>query len=196
MNRKIPFAVFAAAQCVIAGLAAAAPARADEAIPGYFFNQWTVASNCTEANAGPAVRVQLGLQFKVANNPAANGHYTLQTINSAGHQWLSDWNGIELHYRAGTQMTSIPADFECVAGSEAASASASPLLAMSGYAQTVEPQYEAQHWYGLAKIRGQYEHVLIFPLATKIGGTTAIVVLESATAGSVVLDDGGVIHTY
>jgi hypothetical protein len=91
-------------------------------------------------------------------------------------------------------MSSIPADFECIAGSEASSASASPLLAMSGYVQTVEPQYEAEHWYGLAKIHGQFEHVLIFPLATRTGGTSAIVVLESATAGSVVLDEGGVIH--
>ncbi len=194
MTRKFSLTAFAAAQCLVAGLVATVPARAADPIPSYFFSQWTVASNCTEANAGPAVRVQTGLQFKIANTPSASGHYTLQTINSAGTQWASEWNGVELHYRAGTRMTSIPADFECVAGAEASSASASPLLAMSGYTQTVEPQYEAQHWYGLARIHGQYEHVLIFPLAQKSGGTSAIVVLESATAGSVVLDDGGVIH--
>jgi hypothetical protein len=194
MNRKIPLTLFAATQCLLAGLAVSAPATAAESIPSYFFSQWTVKSNCTEASAGPAVRVQPGLQFKIASNPGAEGHYRLQTINSAGQQWASAWNGIELHYRAGTQLKSIPADFECVAGSEASSASASPLLAMSGYVQTVEPQYEAQHWYGLAKIHGQFEHVLIFPLANKIGGTSALIVMESATAGSVVLDDGGVIH--
>jgi hypothetical protein len=194
MTRKIPLTVFAAAQCLIAGLAASAPAQAAPAIPQYFFSQWTVTSNCTEANAGPAVQVQAGLQFKIANAPSGNGTYTLQTINSAGQQWASAWNGLQLHYRAGTQMTSIPADFECVAGSESSSASASPLLAMSGYVQATEPQYEQQHWYGLAKIGGQVEHVLIFPLASDTSGTKAIVVLESATAGSVVLDDGGVIH--
>jgi hypothetical protein len=194
MTRKFPLTVFAAAQCLIAALAASAPAQAAPGIPHYFFNKWTVTSNCTEANAGPAVRVGKGLQFKIANNPSANGTYTLQAINSAGQQWATEWNGLQLHYRAGTQMSAIPADFECVAGSEASSTSASPLLAMSGYVQTVEPQYEQQHWYGLAKIHGQYEHVLIFPLASKAGGTTAVVVLESATAGSVVLDDGGVIH--
>jgi hypothetical protein len=194
MTRKFPLAAFAAAQCLIAALAATVPAQAAPAIPQYFFSQWTVTSNCTETNAGPAARVQAGLQFKIANHPTANGTYTLQAINSAGQQWSSDWNGLQLHYRAGSKMTAIPADFECVAGAEASSASASPLLAMSGYIQAVEPQYEQQHWYGLAKIHGQFEHVLIFPLATKTGGTSAIIVLESATAGSVVLDDGGVIH--
>ena len=188
MTRKIPLTVFAAAQCLIAGLAATLPAQAAPAIPQYFFSQWTVTSNCTGANAGPAVQVQAGLQFKIANAPAANGTYTLQTINSAGKQWASAWNGLQLHYRAGTQLTSIPADFECVAGAEASSASASPLLAMSGYVQAVEPQYEQQHWYGLAKIKGQVEHVLIFPLDTRTGGTSAIVVLSSSTTESAVAD--------
>ena len=196
MIRKIPLAAFAAAQCFIAGLAATAPAQAAPSIPQYFFSQWTVTSNCIGADGGLAARVQPGLQYKVASTPAGNGSsYTLQTFNSAGQQWANGWNGLQLHYRAGTQMTSVPADFECVAGAETASASASPLLAMSGYVQTVEPQFPQAHWYGLAKIHGQVEHVLIFPLATKTGGTSAIVVLESASAGSVVLDDGGVIHS-
>jgi hypothetical protein len=194
MTRKIPLTAFAAAQCLIAGLSAA-PVQAAPSIPQYFFNQWTVTANCTEVNAGAAARVQTGLQYKIVNTPAANGSYTLQTINSAGQQWSSGWNGLQLHYRAGTSMTSVPADFECLAGAEAASASASPLLAMSGYVQTVEPQYPQAHWYGLAKIRGQFEHVLIFPLSTKTGGTSAVVVLESATAGSVVLDEGGLISS-
>jgi hypothetical protein len=91
-------------------------------------------------------------------------------------------------------MTTVPADFECAAGSEASSASASPLLAMSGYVQTAEPQYTQQHWYGLAKINGQLEHVLIFPRDAK-GETSAIVVLESANGASTVsLDDNGVIN--
>ena len=193
MTRKFSLTAFAAAQCLVVGLAATTPVRA-AGVPQYFFSQWTVTSNCTEASAGPAARVQTGLQFKVAATPAADGSYALQTVNAAGKQWASAWNGVKLEYRPGTKMTTVPADFECVAGAESSSASASPLLAMSGYVQTAEPQYAQEHFYGLAKINGQLEHVLIFPLATK-GTTSAIVVLESASSGAdVALDDNGVIH--
>ena len=192
MTRRISLTVFAAAQCVFAGMIAAAPARAAE-IPQYFFSQWTVTANCTEAQASPATRVQAGLQFTIARSAA--GTYTLQTINASGQQWASEWQGVKLTYRAGTKMNSVPADFECAAGSEAASASSSSFLAMSGYVQTAEPQYAQEHWYGLAKIHGQYEHVLIFPRAAK-GDNSAIIVLQSATANSnVVLDDDGVISS-
>jgi hypothetical protein len=192
MTRRISLVGFAAAQCVFAGMIATAPARAAQ-IPQYFFSQWTVTANCAETQAGPATRVQAGLQFKISQS--ADGTYTLQTINASGKQWVSDWQGVKLTYRAGTKMNSVPADFECVAGSEAASASSSPFLAMSGYVQTVEPQYAQEHWYGLAKIHGQFEHVLIFPRAVK-GDNSAIIVLQSATANSnVVLDDNGVIDS-
>jgi hypothetical protein len=194
MTRKFSLTVFAAAQCLIAGLAATAPARADE-IPQYFFAQRTVVSNCTEASAGPAASVPTGVQFKISTTPNADGTYTLQTIDAAGKQWPSNWNGVKLQYRAGTKMTTVPADFECAAGSEASSASSSPLLAMSGYVQTVEPQYGQEHFYGLATIHGQPEHVLIFPRDTK-GGTSAIIVLESAsTASTINLDANGVINS-
>lgn len=193
MTRRISLTAFAAAQCVFAGMIAAAPARAAQ-IPQYFFSQWTVTANCTEAQAGPATRVQPGLQFKISESAA--GTYTLQTINASGKAWASEWQGVKLSYRAGAKMSSVPADFECVAGSEAASASASPFLAMSGYVQTVEPQYAQEHWYGLAKIHGQLEHVLIFPRAVQ-GDNSAIIVLQSATTGSnVVLDDNGVISSH
>jgi hypothetical protein len=195
MTRKFSLSVFAAAQCLVVGLAATAPVRAAE-IPQYFFSQWTVTSNCTEANAGPAARVQTGLQFKIAATPAADGSYTLQTVNSAGKQWASAWNGLKLEYRPGTKMTTIPADFYCVAGQEESSAASSPLLAMSGYVQTAEPQYAQQHWYGTAKIHGQLEHVLIFPRDAQ-GETSAIIVLESASnATTVSLDDDGVINAH
>jgi hypothetical protein len=195
MTRNFSLTVFAAAQCLIVGLAATAPVQAAE-IPQYFFNQWTVTSNCTEASAGPAARVQTGLQFKIAATPAADGTYTLQTVNSAGKQWSSAWNGLKLEYRPGTKMATVPADFECAAGSEASSASASPLLAMSGYVQTAEPQYAQQHWYGIARIHGQLEHVLIFPRDAQ-GETSAIIVLESASSASMVsLDDNGVINAH
>lgn len=193
MTRKFSLTAFAAAQCLFIGLAATAPVRAAE-IPSYFFSQWTVASNCTEANAGPAVRVQPGLQFKIASTPGTDGSYSLQTINAAGQQWASEWSGVKLEYRAGTRMATVPADFECAAGSESSSAASSPLLAMSGYVQTAEPQYEQQHWYGLAKIHGQLEHVLIFPRDVK-GTKSAIIVMESASAGgAVTLDENGVIN--
>ena len=194
MTRKLSLAAFAATQCVFAALVAAAPARAADSIPSYFFSQWTVKSNCTEANAGPAVRVQPGLKFKISNE-STKGTYALQTINSEGQQWASEWNGMKLQYRAGTKMTTVPADFECVVGAEASSASSSPLLAMSGYVQTVEPQYEFEHFYGLVTIHGQPEHVLIFPRQTQ-GGSSAVIVLESATTSSSVnLDDGGLINS-
>jgi hypothetical protein len=192
MTRRISLTVFAAAQCVFAGLIATTPARAAQ-IPQYFFSQWTVTANCTEAQAGPATRVQAGLQFKISQS--TDGTYTLQTINASGKQWASEWQGVKLTYRAGTKMSSVPADFECVAGSEAASTSSSPFLAMSGYVQAVEPQYAQEHWYGLAKIHGQLEHVLIFPRAVK-GDNSAIIVLQSAsTSSNVVLDDNGVISS-
>ena len=152
-------------------------------------------SNCTEANAGPAARVQAGLKFKISND-STNGTYTLKTVNTDGKQWASEWNGVKLQYRAGTKMSTVPADFECVAGAEGSSTSSSPLLAMSGYVQTVEPQYSYEHFYGLVTIHGQPEHVLIFPRDASNGGTSAIIVLESATTGSnVSLDDNGVIST-
>ena len=192
MTRKLSLTVFAATQCVFAALVATAPAQAADSIPSYFFSQWTVTSNCTEANAGPATRVQPGLKFKISS-ASTNGTYTLQAINSDGKQWASEWNGVKLQYRAGTKMTTVPADFECAAGSEASATSSSPLLAMSGYVQTVEPQYSHEHFYGLVTIHGQPEHVLIFPRNTK-SGASAIIVLESATSGSSVnLDDNGVI---
>lgn len=195
MTRKISLTVFAAAQCVFAALVASAPAQAADSIPSYFFSQWTVKSNCTEANAGPAARVQAGLKFSISND-STNGIYTLKTSNTSGKQWASEWNGLKLQFRAGTKMTTVPADFECVAGAEAASASSSSLLAMSGYVQTVEPQYSYEHFYGLVTIHGQPEHVLIFPRDASAGGAPAIVVLESASTSSTVnLDEGGVIST-
>jgi len=195
MTRKISLAAFAAAQCVLGGLIAATPADAAQ-IPSYFFSQWTVTANCTEAHAGPAARVQSGLQFKISPSSAAgDGSYTLEAINVSGKQWASNWNGVKLEYRPGTKMTTVPADFECAAGSEAASTSSSPFLAMSGYVQTAEPQYAQQHWYGLARINGQLEHILIFPRDMK-GDKSAIVVLQSASNSTdISLDDDGVLNS-
>ena len=90
MTRKLSLTAFAAAQCLFVGLAATTPAHAAD-IPQYFFSQWTVTANCTEAHAGPAARVQPGLQFKISSDSrGANGTYTLETINAAGQQWASE----------------------------------------------------------------------------------------------------------
>ena len=194
MTRKLSLTAFAATQCVLAALVTTTPARAADSLPQYFFSQWTVKANCAEASAGPGTRVQAGLQFKVSPD-SIKGTYTLQTLNTNGKQWASEWNGIKLEYRAGRKMTSIPADFSCVAGAEASSTAESSLLAMSGYVQTAEPQYEQEHLYGLARIGGQLEHVLIFPRDAKGGGPSAVMVVESASSGgNVVLDDNGIIE--
>jgi len=195
MTRKISLATFAAAQCLFFGLTASTPASAAD-IPSYFFNQWTVTSNCTEAHAGPAAHVPAGLQFKISSDSASSdGTYTLQAIDAAGQKWASAWSGLKLEYRPGTKMAAVPADFECVAGSETSSAASSPFLAMSGYVQTAEPQYAQQHWYGLAKIHGQLEHVLIFPRDVK-GDKSAIIVLQSASrSNGITLDDDGVVNS-
>jgi hypothetical protein len=191
MTRKISLTTFAAAQCLFIGLAAAPSAQAAD-IPGYFFKEWTVTANCTEAHAGLAARVQPGLKFTVASDSvAADGSYALETLDAGGQQWAAEWNGMKLEYRAGTKMTTLPADFECIPGSE----SSSPFLAMSGYVQTAEPYYEQQHWYGLATLHGQLEHVLIFPRDLQ-GDKSAIIVLQSASAPTdLQLDDDGVIHS-
>lgn len=194
MTRKFPLAAVAAAQCAL-GFVAAVPAQA-ASIPAYFFKEWTVTANCTEASAGPAAQVAAGLKFSVsAKSQGADGTYILTTTDSAAQKWAAAWNGIKLQYRAGTPMTTVPADFECIAGAESQSAAASPFLAMSGYVQSAEPQYAQEHWYGLATIHGQLEHVLIFPRAAQ-GDKSAIVVLQSASTSSTVqLDDNGVINS-
>ncbi|HEY3786615.1 MAG TPA: hypothetical protein VGL55_15165 [Steroidobacteraceae bacterium] len=180
-----------AGQCLIAAFAAAGPVSAAD-IPDYFFREWTVTKNCTEAHAGLAARVASGLKFRIARNSAkADGSYLFQAEDAGTQHWAANWNGLRLEYRPGTPMSSVPADFECIPGQE----SSSPFLAMSGYAQATEPYYEQQHWYGLATIHGQLEHVLIFPRKVK-GASSAIIVMASVTAASTVqLDDDGVIHS-
>jgi hypothetical protein len=178
------------AQCLIVGLAATSQAHAAQ-IPDYFFKNWTVAKNCTEQHAGLAAKVQSGLKFTVAPDSANAGGYVFVAQDVGQQHWAPNWNGMKLEYRAGPAMTTVPADFECIPAQEATS----PFLAMSGYAQASEPYYAQQHWYGIAKIQGQLEHVLIFPRQAS-GGPSAIIVLQSVNSPSTVqLDDNGVIHT-
>jgi hypothetical protein len=153
-------------------------------VPTYAFKEWTVSTNCAEPHAGLAARVQPGLKFQVV---ARDGGYRFLARDNSQQHWAANWNGMRLAYRAGTRMASLPADFECVAGAEASS----PFLAMSGYVVSAEPYYEQEHWYGLARIHGQLEHVLIFPRAS----AGAVIVMQSAGNGAAIqLDDNGVIH--
>ena len=99
-------------------------------------------------------------------------------------------HGIKLQYRPGTTMQTLPADFECIPGQEASSS----FLAMSNYSQATEPYYAQAHWYGIAKIHGQLEHVLIFPRNASSGPAAVIVMQSVNSPGTMQLDDNGVIH--
>jgi len=91
-----------------------------------------------------------------------------------------------------TLQTTLESETEYPSGAE----STSPFLAMSGYVQSAEPYYQPQHWYGLATIHGQLEHVLIFPRDVN-GEKSAIIVLQSASAPTdIQLDDNGVISSH
>jgi hypothetical protein len=179
-----------AAQCLVGAFNATA-ARADT-IPAYFFSEWTVSKNCTEQHAGIAAHVQAGLKLKIsADSQTTEGNYLVQAENTGSLHWAANWDGLKLVYRSGTAMTTVPADFECIPGQE----TSSPFLAMSNYTQATEPYYEQAHWYGLATIHGQLEHVLIFPRDASQGGPSAVIVMESANSpGTVQLDENGVIH--
>jgi hypothetical protein len=188
-SRKFFLASALAAQCLVAAVAGA-PAQAATA-PSYFFKEWTVAKNCTEQHAGLAARVQTGLKFKIsADSLGADGNYVFEAEDVGPTHWAANWNGMKLQYRPGTDMTTLPADFECIPGQEASS----PFLAMSNYAQATEPYYEQAHWYGITKIRGQLEHVLIFPRNSGQGPSAVIVMQSVSSPGAVQLDDNGVIH--
>jgi hypothetical protein len=188
-SRKVFLVTAVAAQCLVAALAAM-PARA-ATIPSYFFKEWTVAKNCTEQHAGLAARVTAGLKFKIsADNQAADGSYVFEAEDVGQAHWAKNWDGMKLQFRAGTDIQTLPADFECIPGQEASS----PFLAMSNFAQSSEPYYAQAHWYGITKVHGQLEHVLIFP-RNSTQGPSAVIVMQSVNApGTVQLDDNGVIH--
>lgn len=187
--KKVSLSSAIAAQCLLAGVLGAPQAQAAR-IPDYFFRQWTVSKNCTEQHAGLGAQVNVGLKFKIARQTTEEGSYVFQAIDGTKSKWAANWNGIKLEYRPGTKLTSVPADFECIPGQEASQ----PFLAMSGFAQASEPYYEAEHFYGIARIRGEWEHILIFP-RNSATGPSAIIVIQSVNApGAVKLDSDGVIH--
>lgn len=168
-------------------------AHANEPIPEYFFKQWTISSDCSEQHAGPAGHVQKGLKFRVSRSTADTDEQTfaLEALDVDRRLWPGNWKKVRLEYRAGARLNALPADFECVPGAEASS----PFLAMSSYAQTAEPWYEYEHWYGILLIHNEPHHVLIFPRNLR-GPASAILIVQDADAsGAIKLDHNGVIHS-
>ena len=189
LPRNVILASAIAVQCLFGGLAAA-PAQAAD-IPDNFFMEWTVSKNCTEQHAGLAAQVASGLKFKISRDAqAADGSYVFQAENTGKQRWNAGWDGIKLQYRPGTAMQTLPADFECIPGQEASNS----FLAMSNYAVATEPQYEQGHWYALARIHGQLEHILIFPSSAATGPKAVIIMQSVNAANSLQLDDNGTIH--
>ena len=183
-SRAVPLFLFSTALCVMAALQPK-PARADN-VPAYFFSSWTVDRDCTEAHAGATSGHTLpGLQLQVKQQ--GDGTYTLVPVDTNSGRWSGGWKGVKLEYRAGAQMSGIPADMECVPGQEASSS----FLAQSGYAVSAEPYYPYEHWYGQVKIHGQKHHLLIFPRSTQ--GAAAVVLIDEDAAGNLQLDDNGTI---
>jgi hypothetical protein len=163
-------------------------------IPPYFFQQWTVTTNCIQAGFNPSEQTSPGLQFAIspASVSADGTSYGFTPINSAQQSWPDGWVELALQYRPGVPMTTVPADFACVPGAPASSA----LLAMSNFTQSGEPYYPYEHWYALGSIAGEPHHFLIFPRNSSTGIDGAIIVLlDAGTDGSVVLDQDGTIHS-
>jgi len=168
-------------------------AQAQSVVPAYFFNQWTVQSNCIEQGFDPAEQTQVGLQYAISPASLAPDalSYAFQPINNATQKWPDGWAQLSLHYRPGVPMATVPADFACIPGEPASSA----LLAMSNFTQSAEPYYEYEHWYALGTLHGEPHHFLIFPRNVKGADSAIIVLLDAGTSGTVQLDQDGSIHS-
>lgn len=160
-------------------------------IPAYFFQQWTVQSNCIEQGFDPAEQTQVGLQYVISPaSLAADGvSYAFQPLNNATQTWPDGWSQLLLQYRAGTQMTGVPADFACVPGEPS-----SALLVNSNFTQSAEPYFEYEHWYGLGTLHGEPHHFLIFPRNVAGTDSSVIILLDAGTNGTMQLDQNGSIH--
>jgi len=189
MPRVAPLLLFSTALCLMASIQTTSQAQTAPGIPDYFFNDWTVNRDCTEQHAGAAGHTQPGLEFRVARSSGDGETYTLQPIDRPDHVWQSDWQNVKLEYRAGTRMSEIPADLECIPGQEASSS----FLAMSGFAQSAEPYYGYEHWYGLVTIHGEKHHLLVFPRNAQGPSSAAIVLIDVDASGSLQLDHNGTI---
>ena len=185
MSRAVPLFLFSTALCVMAAVQPK-PAHAST-VPDYFFKAWTVNRDCTEAHSGGLGHTVPGLQFKVVS--AADGTYSLQPADNGQKRWARGWNNVKLEYRAGAQMSAIPADMECVPGQEASS----PFLAQSGFAASGEPYYGYEHWYGTVTVHGQQHHLLIFPRASGGASSAAVLLIDVDASGNLQLDHNGTI---
>jgi hypothetical protein len=166
---------------------------AAQSIPAYFFQQWTVQTNCIQAGFNPSEQTTPGLQFVIsaASVSADASTYGFTPINTANQSWPDGWAELALQYRPGVAMTTVPADFACIPGEPSSSA----LLAMSNFTQSAEPYYEYEHWYALGMLAGEPHHFLIFPRNVQGADSSIIVLLDAGTDGSVVLDQDGTIHS-
>jgi hypothetical protein len=187
-TRIAPLVLFFVAQLFVASIASPVHAQEASGVPAYFFSEWTIQKSCAQLNSGAPAHAQAGLKFRV--DAASDGAFRLRAIDAAKKRWAGGWRTLKLEYRAGTKMSAIPADFECVPGEEASS----PFLAMSGNSQSAEPYYEYEHWYGMATINGESHHVLIFPRPAKGPSSVVIVVQDADSADDVALDHDGTIH--
>ena len=164
-----------------------------DAIPEYFFKEWTITKDCSEQHAGPAGHVQTGLRFRIERSSAsADGtSYALKALNVDRKTWPGNWKQVRLEYRTGTKMRAVPADFECVPGEEAPN----PYLALANYSQTAEPWYEYEHWYGILLIHKEPHHLLIFPRDSQ-GASSALILLQDVDSSDTIqLDHNGLIHS-
>jgi hypothetical protein len=194
MSRSASLLLSLAAGCLISG--ANLVANADTTAPGipnYFFKEWKVAKDCTVQHAGPAGHVKLGQKFRMTQAVSTDDGQTfsLKSLDAQDRLLGGAWTGVNLEFRAGRKMTTVPADFECVPGE----AAASPFLAMGNYSISGEPYYEFEHWYALVNIHGEAHHLLIFPRDHKGEDSAIIVIHDADSADSVSLDHGGTIHS-
>ncbi|MEJ1964266.1 MAG: hypothetical protein WDO56_23060 [Gammaproteobacteria bacterium] len=184
--RAVPLFLFSTALCV---MAAAQPrlAKADT-VPDYFLKSWTVDRDCTEAHAGAnSGHTTPGQKFQVVSD--ADGTYSLKPISNGVGRWSRGWQDVKLEYRAGSPMSAIPADMECVPGQEESSS----FLAQSGFASSAEPYYGFEHWYGQVTIHGEKHHLLIFPRNAQGPASAAVVLIDVDASGNLQLDHNGTI---
>ena len=191
MSRVVPVVLFSAVLAMMASIQTKSEAQTVSGIPDYFFSTWTVNRDCTEAHAGRGSGHTLpGSQFSVVRSESSDGvSYSLQPVDKPGLSWSRGWKSVKLEYRAGTPLSSIPADFECIPGEEASQ----PFLAQSGFAVSAEPYYGQEHWYGTVQIHGQKHHLLIFPRNVQGADSAAIVLIDADAGGNLQLDTDGTI---
>jgi hypothetical protein len=187
MSRAAPIVLFSTALALMSAIQP--KAQAQDAIPDYFFNAWTVNRDCTESHAGGRGHTTPGSKFRVTRNSADGSSFRLQPVNEGVRRWSAGWQSVKLEYRGGAALSSIPADMECVPGQEASS----PFLAQSGFTASAEPYYGYEHWYGQVTLHGETHHLLIFPRNTRGASSAAIVLIDADAGGNLQLDHNGTI---